>query len=316
MKKLVCALIGIALLFGLSVDTVFGRTTKFLAPSTNAAVVVGVTNKGNLVVLPTMAGPAIKLGAPGTVAVHPQSGLVYAAAEWGRRGGQLVTASLNGRRLKEISSLKLGGSGAVSIALSPDVKSLVVANYGSSSVSVVTLDARGVPVSAANVPLPMRGSIPHSVVFVGNIAMITDLRNNRIESLAINAEGLPKWVGSISMRSGDGPRSIAKLGEKQLLISNENSNTVSCLMADDSAGQASAVWTEKGRLALTQTDQVLSELASGPTTLAPGPKGQGKPAENCGHVVNGRRRRCPQTRRDDPVLGIGVVSDGHHQSGF
>ena len=205
-------------------------------------------------------------------------GLVYAAAEWGRRGGQLVTTSLNGRQLKEIGSLKRAAR-CVSIAVSPDAKSLVVANYGSSSVSVVTLDAHGVPVSAANVPLPMRASIPHSVVFVGNIAMITDLRNNRIESLAINAEGLPKWVGSISMRSGDGPRSIAKLGEKQLLISNENSNTVSCLMADDSAGQASAVWTEKGRLALTQTDQVLSELASGPTTLAPGPKGQGKPAE-------------------------------------
>jgi DNA-binding beta-propeller fold protein YncE len=273
MKKLICSLMNVGVLLGSSVDA-SARVPKFLAPSTASAVVVGVSAKGNLVVLPTMVGAAIKLGAPGAVAVNPQFGLVYAAAEWGRRGGQLVTASLTGRRLKEISSLKLGGSGAVSIALSPDAKALVVANYGSASVSVVTLDGRGIPASVVNLALPMRASLPHAVVFVGSVAMVTDLNNNRIESLSISADGVAKWIGSISTRSGDGPRSIAKLSEKQILVSNENSNTVSCLVLDDASG-----WVEKGRLALTQTDPVLAELASGPTTLAPGPKGQGKPAE-------------------------------------
>jgi DNA-binding beta-propeller fold protein YncE len=274
MKKLICSLIGIVAILGSSVDLASARSTKFVSPSTASAVVVGVTSKGNVVVLPTMTGAAIKLGGPGTVAVHPRFGLVYAAPEWGRRSGQLITVSLTGRHLKELANLKLGATGSVSIALSPDEKSLVVANYGSSSVSVVTLDARGIPTAVANLALPMRASLPHAVVFVGATALVTDLKNNRLEFLSVS-EGAPKWVGSLSLRTGDGPRSIAKLNDQQLLVSNENSDTVSCLASNG----ANASWVEKGRLSLIQPDQVLSELASGPTTLAPGPKGQGKPAE-------------------------------------
>jgi DNA-binding beta-propeller fold protein YncE len=278
MKKLICSLITIV--GGVAVGSVSSApvsassagSRRFVAPSTASAVVVGVSSKGNLVVLPTMAGSAIKLGAPGTVAVDSRLNLVYAAPEWGKRSGQLVTASLTGRRLKEVSSLKLGATGAVSIAVSPDSKSLVLANYGSSSVSVVTLDSRGIPAAVVNLPLPMRASLPHAVVFVGSTAVVTDLKNNRIELLSI--DGPPKWVGSIPTRSGDGPRSLAKLSDQQLLVSNENSNTVSCLMSEGGS------FAEKGRLTLTAS--VVSELASpnpGPTTLAPGPKGQGKPAE-------------------------------------
>jgi DNA-binding beta-propeller fold protein YncE len=283
MKKLICSLIGVVAILGGSIDLASARSAKFVSPSTASAVVVGVTSKGNVVVLPTMAGAAIKLGGPGTVAVHARFGLVYAAPEWGRRSGQLVTASLTGRRLKELGILKLGATGSVSIALSPDEKSLVVANYGSGTVSVVTLDARGIPTAVANMALPMRASLPHAVVFVGSTALITDLKNDRLEFLSIS-DGAPKWIGSVSMRTGDGPRSIAKLSDQQLLVSNENSNTVSCLVSTGASGGtgadgSSASWIEKGRLSLIQPDQLLSELASGPAWLAPGTKGQGKPAE-------------------------------------
>jgi Lactonase, 7-bladed beta-propeller len=283
MKKLVCSLICVVAILGGSTDLVLARSAKFVSPATASAVVVGVTSKGNMVVLPTMAGAAIKLGGPGAVAVHARFGLVYAVPEWGRRSGQLVTASLTGRRLKELGNVKLSATGSVSIALSPDEKSLVVANYGSSSVSVVTLDARGIPASVANIALPMRASLPHAVVFVGSTAIVTDLKNNRLEFLAVS-DGTPKWIGSLSMRTGDGPRSIAKLSDQQLLVSNENSDTVSCLASNGANGAigpdaASVTWVEKGRLSLIQPGPVLSELASGPTTLAPSPKGQGKPAE-------------------------------------
>lgn len=224
----------------------------FLSPSTAAGVVVASTSGGRLVVLPSMVGPAPRLGSPGAVAVAPRGNIVYAAPEWGRRNGQLLTFSLVNRRLKELSSIRLGGTGAVSIAVSPDAKSLVVANYSSSSVSVVRLDARGLPGEVATLPTPKVPSNPHAVAFLGTTVVVTDLRNNRLDLLSIDAK--PGWLGSVPMRSGDGPRSLAIVNDRQFLVSNELSNTVLCLVSEKGS------ITEQGRLELGGS--VLSDLSS------------------------------------------------------
>jgi hypothetical protein len=250
------------------------QTRRFLTPSAASAVVVGVTTKGTLVVLPTMNGSGIKLGAPGAVAVHPKLGIVYAAPEWGRRSGKLITASLTGRRLKELATTRLGGTGAVSIAVAPDTKTLVVANYGSSSVSVVPLDQRGMPGDGIAIALPTQGAVPHAATFVGATVVVTDLRNNRLEILDVSNAATPKWIGSTSLRVNDGPRSIAKVSERQILVSNENSNSVVCLLADGLS------WVESGRLPLvgSPVSDLSAEVTPGPTVL-PATKGKGKPAE-------------------------------------
>jgi hypothetical protein len=268
----VSVLIGCILAIG--VGRSVARPLPFLPPSAASAVVVGATNKGTLVVLPTMAGPGIKLGAPGTVAVHPKLGVVYAAPEWGRRSGKLITASLTGRRLKELTTTKLGGTGAVSISVSPDATLLVVANYGSGSVSVVPLDQRGMPSDGVAISLPSKSAVPHAATFVGTNVVVTDLRNNRLDVLDVSNAASPRWIGSTSLRLNDGPRSIAKVSERQILVSNENSNTVVCLLTDGVS------WVERGRLSLagSPVSELSANVTPGPT-ISPAAKGRGKPAE-------------------------------------
>ncbi len=240
---------------------------RLLPPSTASAVVVAATSKGSIIVLPTMTGPAVKMGGPGTVAVNTRGNIVYAAPEWGRRTGQLLTLSLTGRRLKELSSVRLGGTGAVSIAVAPDAKSLVVANYSTSSVSVVRLDARGIPMEVVTIATPTVPSAPHAVAFFGENVVLTDLRNDRLELLSI--VGKPRWLGSIAMRSGDGPRSIAVLNDRQLVVSNELANSVSCFVSDKGS------LIERGRV----------ELGGGAGAQAPKPADIVATSETSGAVV-------------------------------
>lgn len=263
-----CLMGALALLFPHTAS--WADSKPFLSPSTASAVVVASTSSGGLIVLPTMTGPALKLGGPGAVAVSPHGNLVYAAPEWGRRTGHLLTVSLTGRRLKELSSVRLGGSGAVSIAVAPDARSLVVANYSSSSVSVVRLDLRGMPTEVIAVRTHIAPSNPHAVVFLGATAVVTDLRNDRVDFLSIDAN--PKWVGSVLMRPGDGPRSIAVVNDRQFLVSNELSNSVSCLLSDKGS------FSERGRVDLGGS-AISGPSASSPPRVAPPTAMRPKPAE-------------------------------------
>lgn len=128
----------------------------------------------------------------------------------------LVTPDLTAGR-----SVELSGTEACHAALAGDF--LVVANYGSGSVSVVELDAAGAPVAETD-HLVFTGSGPdderqeaphaHQVVVDGDELLVCDLGTDRVHRLRLDAAGrLARASDSIELPAGFGPRHLVRSGE-------------------------------------------------------------------------------------------------------
>ena len=231
-----------ALIIGvLAVVALANPTARALRPPPSSALVVTSTTNGIVRVLPPGKEMGVKLGGPAALAAHPSLPLLYASTEYGKRDGQLVVLSRTGRKLSEVGSLKVGGTGSVAIGVNPDGRSLVIAHYRSGSISVVALNAAGRPTSSVTVAMPKPKALPHSAVFSGESWLITDLRNDRIDVLG-GTVSEPRFDVPILVQPLDGPRSLALVGDREILVSNENSDSLTCYQR--TAGR----WTEAGRI--------------------------------------------------------------------
>lgn len=124
--------------------------------------------------------------------------------------------------------LSLSGSGACHAAVSGDW--LVVAHYGSGSVSSVRLDAGGTPVAEVD-HLTLVGSGPvadrqehphaHQVVVHGSQVLVCDLGSDRVHRLALDPQGrLLEAAPALQLPPGFGPRHLV-LVEDLVVVAGE-----------------------------------------------------------------------------------------------
>jgi 6-phosphogluconolactonase len=229
-----------------------------VAQAAAPTVVVMSTFRGSVQAFDTKAprtvGRGVNIGAPGALLVHPGAPLVYVAPEWGPRNGQIITLSRDGITLRELWHLDLEGKGGVHIALSPDQSRLVVSNYTTGSVSVVELNGNGKPYAATDVLLPLSDALPHDAVFVSpDKALVTDVAHDAL--FILHLDGTPRFDGMINLGPGDRPRTLSALSSSRMVVSNQRTNSVSCLLLDQ------GTWTERGRVTLDDPN--------GPQPIAP-----------------------------------------------
>ncbi len=162
------------------------------------------------------AGPS-----PSYFCISKKRALIYAANEVmtfkGKNGGAVTTMkynSVNGN-LEKIKDFLVPSGGPCFISLSPGEDYLLMANYSSSSIAVVKLDANGIPKQVTDSitfgVIDGKVSHPHMIAFdpAGKKVYLTDLGLDRIVIYDFDAAtGKLKQSanGIVNFKKGSGPR--------------------------------------------------------------------------------------------------------------
>jgi 6-phosphogluconolactonase len=154
----------------------------------------------------------------------------------GAKGGGVTTLKYvpEPGSLEKVSELLVPFGGPCFISLTPDENYLLMANYSSSSISVVKLDEKGLPERVTDTiqfaPIDGKVSHPHMIAFdpAGKKVYLTDLGLDRIVIYDFDSTtGLLKQVedGIIKMAEGTGPRHFVfnQAGTKMYVICELNS---------------------------------------------------------------------------------------------
>lgn len=161
---------------------------------------------------------------PSWVLANPGKGLVYAVEELSP-AGRLATLADGAEGLRVVSSLSTDGADPCHIALTPDGRHLLVANYTGGSLAVYGLDARGMPTGmtdfiqhemddaqrAKGNPTRQEGPHIHFSLCDGRHVYVCDLGLNRVFVYGwdgANGRLVDEGV-SIEFPDGAGPRHLA-----------------------------------------------------------------------------------------------------------
>lgn len=217
----------------------------------------------------------------GTVAVtespsflvrHPTLPVLYAANELPEgRISAWRTAPDGG--LTEVGAGDTGGAEPCHVAVTPDGRHLLAANYGGGSVAVFPLDASGIPgersdlvVHTGHGPNPQRQQAAHAHMVSpdpddGSLYVV-DLGTDAVYRYAVDAAGRLVPLARQEMPAGSGPRHLARHPDgRRVFLVGELDGTVITLDRDDAG-----VLRERGRVAASaRTGHVQpSEVAVGP----------------------------------------------------
>jgi 6-phosphogluconolactonase len=210
---------------------------------------------------------------PSYFCISKKKGLIYAADEVmefnGVRGGGVTTLSYNSKTgiVKKVNDLVVPKGGPCFISLTPGEDYLLMASYSSSSIAVVKLDDKGIPIKVTDTISfeANEGKIshPHMISFdpAGRKVYLTDLGLDRIVIYDFDAvSGHLKQTGNgiISFTKGTGPRHFVfnSDGTKMYVICELNS-TISVFDVD-----------VKGGLKSIQTLSTLAENFKGESNCA------------------------------------------------
>lgn len=201
-----------------------GGYTAEMGGTADGVTSVVETGSGRFEVVDTLVLPS-----PTYLIRHPEQPWLFAVSEGDT---SLVTSFRRDPdgRLTLLSSVESGGELACHLALTPDARYLVVAHYGSGSVSSVPVGADGRLGERRDLwpctgkgpdPARQRGPHAHQVVFDGEELLVSDLGADRLHRLRVDADGrffaaaLP-----IDLPPGSGPRHLV-IVEDHLVVACE-----------------------------------------------------------------------------------------------
>lgn len=191
------------------------------------------------------AGPS-----PSYFCISRKRDLIYAADEVmtfkGVNGGGVTTMRYNAEKgsLDKVNDLLVPSGGPCFISLSSNEDYLFTANYSSSSIAVVKLDANGIPKQVTDSltfdVADGKISHPHMIAFdpAGKKVYLTDLGLDRIVIYEFDAaKGQLKQYGIVNLKKGSGPRHFVfnALGTKMYVICELNS-TITVFDVDPKGG--------------------------------------------------------------------------------
>lgn len=194
---------------------------------------------------------AAKVASPSFLAIESSGKTLYAVSEVGGADGGRVTAFrvLDSGQLEQINDQVSGGDGPCHLSLSPDQKTLAVANYGGGSVASYRIDEDGAlsaPVSvirhSGRSVDPKRQKEPHahSVNFSpdGRFAYAADLGTDRIYVYSVDGTtSALEPVGETVITPGSGPRHFTfRPDGKFAYVINEMILQVTAFRADAASG--------------------------------------------------------------------------------
>jgi 6-phosphogluconolactonase len=238
---------------------------------------------------------------PSYFCVSKKKGLIYAANEVmefkGITGGGVTALKYDPEKgsIEKIKDLLVPDGGPCFISITPDETYLLLANYSSSSITVVKLDANGIPDTVSDkISFPENDgkvSHPHMISFgpAGKKVYLTDLGLDRIVIYDLdNNTGKLSQNGIINFPKGTGPRHfVFNSGGTKMYVICELNSTISVLDVDKDGG-----------LKVVQTL----------TTLAEDFKGE----SNCADIHLGKNEQFlyGSNRGENTIVVFKVVTDG------
>jgi 6-phosphogluconolactonase len=178
--------------------------------------------------------------------------MIYAANEVmefnGMSGGGVTALEYDpgNNSLRKKGEIVVPFGGPCFISLSPDGGFLLLANYSSSSVSVVKLDNKGLPMEVSDTilyaPEGQNVSHPHKILPdpSGKHIYVTDLGLDRImiyDFDTISGKLIPFRTASVSLSKGSGPRHFVFNADGSLLyVINELGSTVMVFAVNENEG--------------------------------------------------------------------------------
>lgn len=222
---------------------------------------------------------------------------LYAASETGSHedsSGHVYAYEVRDNRLKLLNRWATGAHAPCHIALSPDEKTLVAANYVGGVVSVFKLAANGSIAGRSQVLVQegrgehpeQDGSHPHQVVFdaKGRFFYVPDKGTDAVYVYQFDAaSGTAKMVSKGDVQAGSGPRHlvIPQWRPNRAFVLGELDGSVSNMMIDSVSGglllkrNISALWPDETKtnhsgeiLAHAQHPNVLFVTHRGPDQIA------------------------------------------------
>lgn len=169
----------------------------------------------------TQAAP-FELDSPSYLIKHPNRPWLFAVSE--TEPGRLSSLSMaDDGGLTALGSVETGGDGSCHLALDSSGNFLVVANYGSGSISSFAIQPDGSVSERLDLlqftgsgPDPERQAGPHAhqTVLDGTELLVCDLGTDLIHRIRLGRDGLFSTVADpIRLPPGSGPRHLVRLGD-------------------------------------------------------------------------------------------------------
>lgn len=186
----------------------------------------------------TRLGVAARTPSPSFLARHPTLPILYAVNELESNGTISAFTVAADCSLTPLSVQPTGGSDPAHLAVTPDGRHLLVANYSSGSVAVHPLDAEGAPGERSDL-LDLTGSGPdkdrqagphaHMVRTERGEVLVADLGSDRLWRTRLDPVSgrLSSLPPAVVARPGTGPRHFLFSGDGALLLVGELSGTLS-----------------------------------------------------------------------------------------
>ena len=163
---------------------------------------------------------ALAIAAPSWLEWHPRLPVLYAANELD--DGAVTAIATDPHALRILGTLQTGGAAACHLAVTPDGRHLVAANYGG-SVAVFALDEAGglrhrtcLVEHSGHGPVSDRqeSAHPHSIVIdpTGEIVSVVDLGADEIRSYRWADHGILDAAAVSVFPPGTGPRQLVRSG--------------------------------------------------------------------------------------------------------
>ncbi|MCO8272735.1 lactonase family protein [Actinoplanes sp. TRM 88003] len=217
-------------------------------------------------------GVVARTPSPSFLARHPELPVLYAVNELDPDGTVTAFAVAADGSLTSLSSRPTGGSDPAHLAVTPDGRHLLVANYGTGSVAVFPLDAEGAPGERSD-RLDLRGSGPvtdrqagphaHMVFPVRDEVLIADLGSDKVWRARLDptSSRLTLLGAAVTAEPGTGPRHVRFAPDGTLFVVGELSGDLSWWRP-----AADGALTPGGRAATTTTagENYPSEIVVGP----------------------------------------------------
>ncbi len=198
----------------------------------------------------------LELTSPSYLIAHPEQPWLFAVTEGTPSLVHSLALAADGS-LERLASRESGGEVGAHLALSPDSRYLVVAHYGSGSVSSFAVDERGrlserldLMTFDGSGPVPERQdrSRAHQVVFAGEELLVADLGTDRVHRIVLEADGRFRTSAEpVVLPAGSGPRHLVLI-EDFLVVACELSAELWLGRRSDSG------WTEVQRVAASTAE--------------------------------------------------------------
>jgi 6-phosphogluconolactonase (cycloisomerase 2 family) len=180
----------------------------------------------------TRLGLAARTPSPSFLVQHPTQPVLYAVNESEPVGTVSAFTVAEDGELAPLSVQPTGGSDPAHLAVTPDGRFLLVANYTSGSVAVHPLDPEGAPGERSDL-LDLKGSGPdpdrqsgshaHMVVPAGDGLLVADLGADRVWRCRLDplSGRLTLLAPAVTAKPGTGPRHLRIAPDRTLLLVGE-----------------------------------------------------------------------------------------------